>query len=191
MVDYFDSVAKNYGTLRFLPLKRLEMRKILEFGDFSKNDSVLDIGCGNGIYLRKIENKVGLSVGLDNSKEMIRQARKTCKRSRFIRADAENFSLKQKFDKILCLGILEFCKIPENVLENCSKHLKKKGKLIVLYPRANLTGNFYKLYHAIVSKKKIRLFRNMWIDNKIKKFKLRKIKQAEFLFSAISIYEKM
>lgn len=191
MLEYFDVVAKGYDSLKNFPLKKLEIKTVLNLANFSKEDYVLDVGCGSGIYLKEIEDKIRFSIGLDNSKGMIAHAKKMCKKSRFVLGDAEKFSLKWKFDKILCLGVLEFCENPKRALQNCSKHLRKRGKLILLYPKANLLGYFYKLYHLVVSKKKIHLFRKGFINNLAKSSNLRKVRQIEFSFLVTSIYEKI
>lgn len=188
--NYFNLVANFYEKLlTFLPIKKEEMRIILSV-KFSKNDKVLDVGCGVGIYLKAIENKVKISIGLDNSKKMIKQARKLCKKSCFVLSDAENFSFKLKFSRILCLGVLEFCRNPEKVLQNCFEHSSKGGKIILLYPKENLLGYFYKFFHLLVSGNKINLFEETWPDDIAKNFNLRKISRVNFFFSVISIYEK-
>jgi SAM-dependent methyltransferase len=158
---------------------------------FLRNESILDVGCGTGIYLKEIEDEVGISVGLDNSEKMIKQAKRICHKSSFIIDDAEKFDLNMKFDKVLCLGVLEFCKNPKKVWKNCLKHLKKKGRFVVLYPKANFFGYFYKLYHFITSRERIHLFRQKEINFFEKHFNLIKTKQVEFFFSVIVFYDKV
>jgi len=189
---YFDTVAKFYQKLPiFFPRKKLETEVILSSIRFSKNEIVLDVGCGPGIYLKKIENLVKTCIGIDTSKNMIKTAKSLCRKSFFILGNVNCFNFKKKFDKILCLGILEFCKNPENVLKNISEHLKRGGKLILLYPKNNSPGYFYKIFHWIFSRKRIHLFRKKWIDNIAENFNFRKIRQIEFFLTVMVIYEKI
>jgi ubiquinone/menaquinone biosynthesis C-methylase UbiE len=118
-VKYFDLAANFYQKLSVLfPIKKLEMKVILSFISFSKDEKILDVGCGPGIYLKEIEDKVSASIGLDNSEKMIKQAKRICHKSYFIIDDAERFNLNIKFDKVLCLGVLEFCKNPKAILQS-------------------------------------------------------------------------
>ena len=74
--------------------------------------TILDIGCGNGIYTVEIAKKAKYVVGVDCNKEFLKMAIEYAKKENvnnvdFIVSFAENFSLKQKFDIAIMIEVLE------------------------------------------------------------------------------------
>lgn len=156
---YFDKVAYNYERLLSQPLlhrlKEKEKCCILKFLDIKKRDKVLDAGCGIGFYSKIINSLGGESLGIDISPKMVKVAKKNGIKALVV--DLHSFALKQKFDKILCIGVLEFCQKPEVVIKNLNNHLKKGGDFIILFPKKSFPDYLYKLYHQFHGIK-IRLF---------------------------------
>jgi len=93
----YSSVQRSAGEL---------LLKLLEIGN---NDDVLDLGCGVGNLTRKIRKMTkGKVVGIDLSKEMIREA---IEKSRnldiaFEVKSAEELDYKNRFDLIFCISMV-------------------------------------------------------------------------------------
>jgi ubiquinone/menaquinone biosynthesis C-methylase UbiE len=71
-------------------------RPIFEILGDIKGKQVLDIGCGNGYLLLKIRQSGAIATGIDNSSEMIMQA-------------------KERFESRLCVATADFLPIKTNV----------------------------------------------------------------------------
>lgn len=111
-----------------------------------KQEMILDAGCGNGIYANTIAYKYGVNViGIDIDDKRLKIAQKIARFFRnktiFLKKDLEkdNF-LKNKFDKILLLEVIEHIKNDKALIKKLSNSLKKGGILILSTPKKeNLT----------------------------------------------------
>jgi SAM-dependent methyltransferase len=64
---------------------------VLEALQLTDEDSLLDVGCGGGVFLRRALESGCRAVGVDHSREMVRLARKTTAgRARIVHASADN-----------------------------------------------------------------------------------------------------
>ncbi len=88
--------------------------KILNYHSFfvnniSTQDTVLDIGCGNGAMAYDLAKKAKSVVGIDILKKNIAQAKQKYSRKnlKYIHGDAINFDFKTKFDIITLSNVLE------------------------------------------------------------------------------------
>jgi len=66
--------------------------------------SVLDLGCGTGLYTIALKKKGFNAEGLDLSKEMLQIARKKSKNLKLYNQNMSNFKINKKYDAIICLG---------------------------------------------------------------------------------------
>ena len=103
-----------------------------------KVKSVLELGCGSGLYLFPLK-KLGFKIdGLDISKEMLYLARKQDKKIKLYQEDMSKFKINKKYDSIICLNsslvLLPNFKLIEKTLRNCYKHLNKNGILLLDLP---------------------------------------------------------
>lgn len=105
-----------------------------------KGEALLDAGCGNGIYLQEFGTKFGIDgVGIDVRRNRIETARKINKylgrSDGFITSPLEKVDLgSRKFDKAICLEVLEHIVDDGGVLKSLSKNLKKGGLFVVSIP---------------------------------------------------------
>lgn len=94
-------------------------------------NSVLDLGCGTGNFLKKLEKHFERTVGIDISENMINIARKNCKNTEFYIESVTNFNLKEKFDLITCnfdmINHLDTINDWEKMFKLTYKHLNKGG----------------------------------------------------------------
>ena len=98
-------------------------------------NSLLDLGCGQGVLARHLIKDVDY-VGVDLSSKLIAEAKKTTKRAStaFISADASKPLPIEKtdFDAACFLLCLQNMEHPEGAIANASKHLKETGKLVIV-----------------------------------------------------------
>ncbi|MFH1669791.1 MAG: class I SAM-dependent methyltransferase [Candidatus Woesearchaeota archaeon] len=97
---------------------------------FKKHDvkTVLDIGCGTGKIAKLLESKGYKVVGIDNSKEMIKHAKKHHPEITFKLMEAQTFRFNSKFDAIIALdSVLTYLTKKgefEKAIKNMVKHMK-------------------------------------------------------------------
>jgi 2-polyprenyl-3-methyl-5-hydroxy-6-metoxy-1,4-benzoquinol methylase len=149
VVRHFSRTAAGYSRLRGVgPLQRLRSREqaaVQELADVSPGALVLDAGCGDGATLEWLRLRGALTVGIDLTLPM---ARLSAARG-FSAAvqDLEDLGLRPVFDRILCIGVLEFVPDPSRAVKNLGACLAPDGKLVLLYPRKGPLGLLYALYH--------------------------------------------
>lgn len=108
--------------------------------NLKKGESLLDAGCGNGIYLQELGNKFDIhGYGIDIRRNRIDNAKKINKYLKrddeFITSPLEKANLRQQiFDKAICLEVLEHIVNDSGVLKRLSKNLKKGALFIVSVP---------------------------------------------------------
>lgn len=100
------------------------------------NASILDIGCGDGKITAEIASSLpnGRILGIDSSPNMISLANETFKlpNLEFRCMKAEEISMTEHFDNILCFSCLLWVRKPKEALERLSKLLKSGGNLLIL-----------------------------------------------------------
>jgi len=103
----------------------------------SGEESVLDIGCGDGKVTALISAylKNGSITGIDSSADMIALAQKTFPPSKhpnlsFVLLDATKLHFKHQFDVAFSTAALHWVKDQISVLNGVKKSLKKSGKIL-------------------------------------------------------------
>lgn len=79
----------------FTVIERLLLPEMRESGP------ILDLCCGTGYTVARLEKKGYQVTGLDGSEKMLQFARLRAPRSRFVLGDARSFSLPQAFDAVI------------------------------------------------------------------------------------------
>ena len=103
----------------------------------NKDDrEILDVGCSSGYLDILIKNKFNPNIwGIEINKNDSIKAKKNV--DKILNIDIENYDLskiKKKFDIIILADILEHLKNPEKILNNLTKLLKPKGRIIASIP---------------------------------------------------------
>jgi trans-aconitate methyltransferase len=122
--DYENNSAFQYEVAMFALLKiKLE-----------GNETILDIGCGNGKITGMLAEKVPLGMvhGIDVSENMVSYAREhsVLPNLFFNVADIENFSSNITYDCVVAFSALAWIKNQEQIVGNIAKLLKKKGYFV-------------------------------------------------------------
>jgi SAM-dependent methyltransferase len=98
-----------------------------------KAKSLLELGCGTGSLLSHL-SKLYLSTGIDNSPEMLLQAKKKAAKVRFLLGDITKFKLEEKFDTIICvfdtINHITSIKKWEMIFSRVAKNLSPDGIFI-------------------------------------------------------------
>jgi len=106
---------------------------IQERASLGRNFNFLDLGCGNGWVVRKLENDslCVRSVGIDGAKQMIKKARNSDKKSEYLHENIDTYNSPEKFDLIHSMEVLYYLENPALTLKNITNSwLNKGGRLI-------------------------------------------------------------
>jgi ubiquinone/menaquinone biosynthesis C-methylase UbiE len=114
--------------------KRLKF--ILKNFNFNNLDTILEVGCGNGLYLENISKYVNSCIGVDFSNSEFPDPRSSFKKNiTFIQMSAENLAFKtETFDKILMIEAIEHFSNDVEALSEAHRVLKKSGVLVLTAP---------------------------------------------------------
>ena len=157
---YFDAKAANYknDSLRW-PwsfLRGKERRAVLQLIGNINGTHVLDFGCGAGYY-----TELMLCLGADHVTAVDRSPAMVAQLSQEhvtgIVADAGSFDTEEKFERIICAGMLEFVPKPEEILKNAHEPAADNAVMVILVPLHNIFGYLYRLFH-LINGNKIHLF---------------------------------
>ena len=91
---------------------------------------ILDVGCGIGQFEQKLQD---LNItGLDNSEEMLKEARKRSNKT-FVLGNAEKLSFDDSsFDVVFYIATLEFLEDYQRAIQEASRVTRPNGKLLVM-----------------------------------------------------------
>lgn len=126
-------------------IKTKEKEIVLSLLSPQKNENILDAGSGPGIYAEILKDKGCRVICIDAASSMIRLVRQKGIEGYVL--GIENFFFNLKFDKIICLGVLEFVSFPEKALCNLARHLKRDGCIVLIVPIRSIVGYSYKIIH--------------------------------------------
>ena len=103
----------------------------------SPGDSVLEIGCGTGLYLKDFDSQYDLT-GLDISPAMVEVCKREIPHAHVIVGDVMKTSLPRRFKLIYLVSVLEFINRSDlgPFFARMSSMLESGGYLFVHYPHA-------------------------------------------------------
>lgn len=121
----------------FIPFKILEFKELLKGVKFSKNDVILDIGCGNGIQTALLARNCAKVIGIDVSEKAVTFAKTLLGHmNRNLNVEILNVRLEdakfadESFDKIFSICVIEHIDNYMEVLKETYRILKKNGQII-------------------------------------------------------------
>ena len=96
---------------------------------------ILDVGCGGGLLSEPLSRLGAEVIGIDASDKNIKIAKLHAKKSnlniKYFCSSPEKFEIKNEFDVILNMEIVEHVEDVDFFLKSCSKLLKKDGIMFV------------------------------------------------------------
>jgi len=128
----YNLIARNFSGTREYP--REEIRFLFE-RYLKPNDRILDLGCGNGRYYPFCRDKKARYTGIDNSQELIKEAKRKHPEAQFITADAFSLPFAESyFDAVFSIAV--FHHIPSKKLRlkflcEAKRVLKLNGFLVL------------------------------------------------------------
>ena len=120
-----------------------EIDSVVQTIDARAGDSILDVGCGSGTYAKRMSALGARVTAVDASPRMVEAIRPHVAKS--FRADIETLALGRTFDRVVCLGVLDFVAEPATCMRRLAEHVSPGGFLIVLAPDRRLVGSYYRL----------------------------------------------
>lgn len=133
-------VAQYYDTVQATPLNRAaaerEEEVILSLIEMDNQKSVLDLGCGDGRWTRRLVGSCREYVGVDVSQAFIDRLESEFgdhEGVRFVCRPAEDYHSERKFDVILIIGLISYMNDEDvrKVSRNCKDMLKEQGILVL------------------------------------------------------------
>ena len=101
--------------------------------NLERNFSFLDLGCGNGWVVRRVETDplCVRAVGIDGAKQMIEKASKVDSKSEYLHENIDTYSSPDKFDLIHSMEVLYYLEDPALTIKKIADSwLNKEGRLI-------------------------------------------------------------
>jgi len=111
-------------------------------------ERILDIGCGTGQLTAEIAKQGAQVVGLDNSANMIGQARQNYPGLSFVLGDATCFHFEEPFDAVFSNAALHWVKQADAAAESIGRALKPGGRFVAEFGGQGNTRSVLKALHA-------------------------------------------
>ena len=167
-VEKFSKLAKDWWNPngKFKPLHLFNPARIAFIKDklisHFKRDSnrekplkelkILDIGCGGGLLCEPLNRLGAVMTGIDASNNNIKAAKLHSQEMnlviKYIRCSPENLNLKNEFDVILNMEVVEHVSNVNLFIQNCSKLIKKNGIMFVATINKNLKSYVFAILGA-------------------------------------------
>ncbi|MEJ2446017.1 MAG: class I SAM-dependent methyltransferase [Exilibacterium sp.] len=133
-------------------------------GDDFKGKKILEAGCGSGHRLVAVARRYPNAkvLGIDISRTSLKVARDLAKKYNvtnieFREENLLNFDLGEKFDFIICAGVIHHTENPAASLENVCNHLSKSGSIFIW------------VYHSCGEHKRLlerELLHRLWVEGR-------------------------
>src|SRR3989344_2252340 len=154
------------------PPRRNEASIIFKFLNPKKNEKILDIGCGDGVWYNELRKRSFNVTGIDISEHDLdilnRRAKEMNLESDILKADAQKMPFKnESFDKAYSICTFEHIRDDEKVFKEAYRVLKPNGTLIISIP-LDTTPLFTKIILKLPKSIKKLLFNEMVINAKNK-----------------------
>ena len=167
-IEKFSKRAKDWWNpngelkpLHLFNLARIDFikKKLISYFNLDSNSQkplkklkILDIGCGGGLLCEPLSKLGAVITGIDPSKDSIEVAKLHSKEMnlniKYICCSPENFNLKNEFDVILNMEVIEHVSNVNLFIQSCSKLIKKKGIMFVATLNKNLKSYIFGIVGA-------------------------------------------
>jgi 2-polyprenyl-3-methyl-5-hydroxy-6-metoxy-1,4-benzoquinol methylase len=136
----------------------VEVPQIIQWCGLSAHQTVLDMGCGAGRHSLRLAS-AGMDVtGVDYTPDCITTAaagvhKNDARTIRFVEGDVRCINLGGQFDAVICLYDVmgSYADDAENakILDNCARHLKAGGRLLLSVMNFELTEHEGRLFFSL------------------------------------------
>ena len=131
LTKYFNSIAERWD--RWQARNRYYHQSVKQLVRFliPQQSTVLELGCATGDLLNALQPSVGF--GIDISSEMIHQAQKKYPQHTFQTMNAEQLSLKRKFEYVVMSDLVGHLHDIQQSLEKTHQVMTPRSRLIITY----------------------------------------------------------
>lgn len=130
VADWYDKHLDSDNTYHAQVVSPNLMRVV----DLKPNESLLELGCGQGYFVEEFSKVSKKVVGVDLGKELIEIAKKNIPNAKFIAGNAEDQKILQgeKFDVVTVVLALQNMKDLGAVVKNFSRLLADDGRVVIV-----------------------------------------------------------
>lgn len=116
-----------------LTITRDRLFRVTRWKNNLTNNLILEVGSGSGRFTEILAKTKATIFTVDSSSAIIANYKNNFRFDNvsFIRADINQMPFNIKFDKILCLGVLQHTNDIKNTLKNLKQYLKPDGELVL------------------------------------------------------------
>lgn len=143
--DIFKNLEKSFTHPAIVLFRERELREINKYNNsypLSKDNRILDLGCGEGYIGNMLLNKI--DVGLDISPDEAAKAKDLPSYKNVTVADIKNLPFKNvTFNVIFSNSVIEHIKGIENILNEAARVLKDTGIFIFTVPSHKFSDYLY------------------------------------------------
>lgn len=110
------------------PAPRLRRSKIISWLKGLSFVSLLDVGCGNGEFLREVQKNLPhvKLTGIDISSRIIEKNRSMMPEVEFYTLDLNNETLSNRFDVVVCMEVIEHCRDYQKAIQRLMEMTGKR-----------------------------------------------------------------
>lgn len=130
VATWYDTHLKNTDTYH----AQVVLPNLARLVDLKKDQSLLELGCGQGFFLEYFFQYSKNITGVDIGKELIKLAQEKNRNISYIVGSAEDVALlgNKIFDVVIVVLALQNMKHLNLVVENISKHVNQNGRVYVV-----------------------------------------------------------
>jgi Methylase involved in ubiquinone/menaquinone biosynthesis len=111
-----------------------------------KCNTLLDVGCGDGVIALFLRRRVSKIYGIDKSERVMKIAKKRGMFVQKIDLDKEKLPFSNLyFDFVTCLDVVEHVRDPHGLIREIYRVLKKGGTLIITAPNIRFSDHLVRL----------------------------------------------
>lgn len=121
---------------------------VLDWIALAPDERILDLGCGTGHLTAAIAETGAECVGLDRSREMVREAKASYPSLKFIRGDAHRLAFDRSFDVVFTNATLHWLAAPPAAFESIAGVLRPGGRFVGEFGG---TGNVTAITEAVMA----------------------------------------
>ena len=130
VADWYDDHLKGDNTYH----AQVVAPNLLRVVNLKADQSLLELGCGQGFFIEQFSKLSKNVVGVDLGKELIELAKKKITKAKFLVGNAENQNILagEKFDVITIILALQNIKDLNAVVKNLDRLLALDGKIVIV-----------------------------------------------------------
>lgn len=145
-MHHYNHTAQIYNT-RYTEEQNLKIKAAVENLELNRESFTLDLGCGTGLLLPKIQKTAKNIVGLDISKGMLKEITPCKEHSaniHLILADADHTPLRNNyFDTVFAITLLQNMPTPLKTLQEAKRITKPNGLIVVTGLKKHFTKHSF------------------------------------------------